>query len=395
MSQYLCIFGRTPVLSEAELYNYAGTRGGLSVKEAQGEIALIETNQLPTTLAKDLAGTIKTAEVIAATSRPKNNTTWVEQLRAAILQKPEALTFGISWYGANKLLPGKDDQQRIAMSLKKLLREGKAHVRFIDNKGAALSSAQIEGHHLLKSGQELIVWIKPNDIIIARTAAVQPLAEWSNRDMGRPRRNAKRGMLPPKLAHLMVNLAGGSISGTLLDPFCGVGTVLMEAAMLGWQNVVGSDKEKMAMHDTEQNIIWLREQYPLPKFASKLITSPVELIANKLPESSCAAIVTEPYLGAPLDHQPTIKEVAYRQHELEPIYRALLNACARLLTPRGRAVFILPHWRSTDGFEKTLPIEDGLPKNLKRLELLPNQPLKYQRDEQFVIREIVVLEKQG
>lgn len=401
MSQYLCIFGRTPLLSAAELMSYAAARDSMSVKEIEGEIALIETTQSPETLAKDLAGTIKIAECIATIARPKNNAAWAKQLHEAILQKPEALIFGVSWYGDRKALPNKDDQHRIAMSIKRILKEGGGHVRFVDNKGAPLSSAQIEGHHLLKSGQELIVWIQKDAVTIARTAAVQPLADWSNRDMGRPRRNAKRGMLPPKLAHLMINLAGAPTSAALLDPFCGSGTVLMESALLGWPNVVGSDKEKMALHDTEQNLVWLREQYPQVKFSSKLLTAAVELLANKLPAGSCAAIVTEPYLGAPIDHAPSIKEVAERQHALEPIFRAFLHTAAALLTNRGRAVCILPHWRATDGFDRTLDIAQYLPANLIRLDPLATspqyqgQPLLYQRDSQFVTREIVVLEKRS
>ena len=61
--------------------------------------------------------------------------------------------------------------------------------------------------------------------------------------MDKPYRDMRRGMLPPKLARSLVNLAIGAKSPsdmTILDPFCGTGTVLMEAMLLG-THVVGTD----------------------------------------------------------------------------------------------------------------------------------------------------------
>ena len=54
--------------------------------------------------------------------------------------------------------------------------------------------------------------------------------------------------MPPKLVQMMINLAGPSISAesrqklsAIYDPFCGLGTTLIEAANMGITEVYGSD----------------------------------------------------------------------------------------------------------------------------------------------------------
>ncbi len=56
------------------------------------------------------------------------------------------------------------------------------------------------------------------------------------------------GMMPPKLVQMMINLAGPSINAesnrklsAIYDPFCGLGTTLIEAANMGITEVYGSD----------------------------------------------------------------------------------------------------------------------------------------------------------
>ena len=57
---------------------------------------------------------------------------------------------------------------------------------------------------------------------LGQTLVVQPFKVLSKRDFGRPARDDHSGMLPPKLAQIMINLArrNDDISTkTILDPF--------------------------------------------------------------------------------------------------------------------------------------------------------------------------------
>jgi len=59
--------------------------------------------------------------------------------------------------------------------------------------------------------------------------------------------------LHPKLARTMVNLARTPRQGTILDPFCGTGGILMEAGLMGIK-VVGGDLEEKMIHGTRDNL---------------------------------------------------------------------------------------------------------------------------------------------
>jgi len=59
--------------------------------------------------------------------------------------------------------------------------------------------------------------------------------------------------LHPKLARAMVNLARAPIGGYLLDPFCGTGGILIEAALMGIKPVGGDHFKKMTW-GTKKNL---------------------------------------------------------------------------------------------------------------------------------------------
>ena len=73
--------------------------------------------------------------------------------------------------------------------------------------------------------------------------------------MGRAR-NMIVGMLPPKLAQMMINLSRetGILPTKIYDPCCGLGTVLIEAINMGITDVYGSDLSAKMCSCTEENI---------------------------------------------------------------------------------------------------------------------------------------------
>ena len=58
--------------------------------------------------------------------------------------------------------------------------------------------------------------------------------------------------------------------GLILDPFCGSGTVLQEALLMGFTQVAGTDLSPKAITDTKENIAWIKEKYNLN--AQKLVS---------------------------------------------------------------------------------------------------------------------------
>ena len=74
-----------------------------------------------------------------------------------------------------------------------------------------------------------------------------------------PRRPRKRpafhpSTMPPKIARCMVNLARAPPGSTFLDPFCGVGGILIEAAVIGCR-VLGTDASLRMLKGARRNLI--------------------------------------------------------------------------------------------------------------------------------------------
>ncbi len=89
-----------------------------------------------------------------------------------------------------------------------------------------------------------------------------------------------------KLARCMVNLAHARSGETVLDPFCGTGTTIIEAAMIGCR-AIGVDVQRRMAKGTQKN---------LEKFSLKA-EGIVVADACKLPLTKIDAVVTDPPYG--------------------------------------------------------------------------------------------------
>lgn len=53
------------------------------------------------------------------------------------------------------------------------------------------------------------------------------------------------------------------IGDVILDPFCGSGTILTEAMLINYKNLIGADISPKAINDTKKNIEWIIRNYEL------------------------------------------------------------------------------------------------------------------------------------
>jgi tRNA (guanine10-N2)-dimethyltransferase len=92
--------------------------------------------------------------------------------------------------------------------------------------------------------------------------------------------------MTPKLARSMVNLSRAIAGSTFLDPFCGVGGILLEASLLGCE-VVGIDAVKRMVRGSRRNLRHFQ-------------MTPLALLrgdARNLPVRNIEAIATDPPYG--------------------------------------------------------------------------------------------------
>lgn len=414
------VLGSHPALSLAEIATVLGAKKDYS-KHSKEILLLDDIEQSPEVLQDRLAGIIKIGDIIGeieSIDKEEVAGLLVSSLSQIPLHRvlPPPLTlphcgseggriaFGISVYSLDARRDLATEVRQIGMTVKKKLKEEGRTARFVSSKTTALSSAAVTGEKLLENGAEFVFIVSKEKIYIGQTRTVQDFRSWSKRDYGRPRRDAKSGMLPPKLARMMINLAASQNDGrgtqnfvSLLDPFCGSGTVLMEAALMGFQKIIGNDVSEKAIKNTKINLEWLSQNEGVDISLIRFFNKPVETLASDLKEK-IDAIVTETYLGPPLSGRETPTRMEQIINELTNRTATTLTAIHGLLKKDGIAVLALPAFQNKKNIQylptKKLAEAVGLqiiPFTSELGGVSPNSGLLYVREGQRTGREIVKL----
>ena len=95
--------------------------------------------------------------------------------------------------------------------------------------------------------------------------------------------------LKPKLARTLVNLSRPTKGSTLLDPFCGTGSVLIESAVLGMKPI-GIDMDAEMLSGSKRNLKFY-------KLNAQLMQGNSTQLDNYLKKNSVDAIATDPPYG--------------------------------------------------------------------------------------------------
>ena len=232
--KYLAVLGRQPLISLAELESLFK-----KVQPIAPNLATFESSKKPDI--NRLGGSLKLAEFL--------ETTPLDFLQ----NQPEGkITLGLSDYSPRATARATGAE---ALKLKKILVRHNRSVRVVPNANAVLSTATSHNNHLgEKPGKvELIKFGKDYFVSIG----TQNITAYAKRDQARPARDAKVGMLPPKLAQILINLCGDlSQNSRLLDPFCGTGVVLQEAWLMGYRPY-GTDLSERMVEYSKKNLKWL------------------------------------------------------------------------------------------------------------------------------------------
>lgn len=224
------------------------------------------------------------------------------------------------------------------------------------------------------------IFIDKDNNSLLKTIWVHDFAHWIEKDRHMPRINAKAGMLPPKIARSMVNLLpiSDTAGKVLLDPFCGSGRVLVEAAELGY-SVRGADISNDQVEDTQRNLQFLGIE-------GEVIVQDAVHISEKF--NNIDAIVTEPFLGKPNLRPDQSKYVA---PGLEKLYLGALKEWQKVLKPGAYVVMVFPILPGVKTEYRTSKVIDD--KHLLGYNQL-TRGLVYSRPEADIKREIVILQKQ-
>lgn len=239
-----------------------------------------------------------------------------------------------------------------------------------------------------KGGAEFTILPANNKFLLVRITAMQDPKYWGDLDYEKPARDMKIGMMPAKLATIMVNLAAPA--STIYDPFCGTGTILMLSIKLG-KRIIGSDISSKSMEIARKNIKWINKNMSPELFVSDIS----ELNTRRMISKGIDAIVTEPFLGNIMKRPyPNLSQAEREWRSIEKIYQSLLEKSANLLVSGQKLVFIKPNFRYfTDKVSKwynpTLPVNNST-WSYPEWQV---KPLVWENKDSLVAREIVVLSR--
>lgn len=385
---YWFIIGREPELSYAEI------RAVLPATELTYLPPIVKTG--PVTLSPQLinrlGGTVKITQELEEKLEFQALETIITTHAS---QQSSKIIFGLSSYAPEgKKTLSITELTNLGKRIKKNLQDQGRSVRFIPNRESSLSSVTVEKNGLTRRGAEFVIFHNGTHFSLAKTITVQPFEALSTRDFGRPGRDDKSGMLPPKLALMLLNFSQTQPDETILDPFCGSGTILTEAMLLGYTNLVGSDISERAIADTRQNIAWTEKNLlPTPRTCRTFVENVTEL-TRQVPPESINAIVTEPFLGKPLTGRESPAVLKTQLNELTSIFRSALSVFQRLLQPGGRVVIVVPRYQAHTTW-LTLPFAHLAQEAGFSIEPLldAEKTLVYARAKQHVGREIWRLRK--
>ena len=398
---YFFILGHNSILSIAEILARL-KKGGKNVEKFSPDVLILKDSSIhPSSLQDKLGGTVKIGEIIARASLEKT-----EKILPYIFRyfpkNAKKIYFGFSIYrleeGAS-LAKAYCKIKILALKIKKALKEKDISSRWVTCRKFSLSSVVVRKNRLSlpDQGIEFVLLIGKDKFYLGKSLSWQDFEKEKHFDFGRPKRPIKQGLLPPKLARILINLSQTPKNETLLDPFCGAGTILSEEIRMGYKNIIGADISSLALKQTEENLKWLQKQIK-EKINYRLILSDVRNISKKIPPLSVGAIITEPYLG-PIKPPKSKSSVSNLTSNLSKLYLAAFEEFKKILKPKGRVVIIFPVF----AFQKKkifISLKDKIKKQgwkiinpLQKLPYLQNQPLIYQQPEQKILREILILQK--
>lgn len=294
-------------------------------------------------------------------------------------------------------------QENIARICEELKKDLKMHY-ILPKEGNELSSAQIINKNML----ELTIVKKSDGFQTFQTLNVQDINYWTKKDVGRPVIDDRLGMLPLKVARMMINLGISCLTSRiregnyddviLLDPFCGMGSILAEGIDLGIKNVIGSDINTEVLNKCEQNLNWFCHEFSHQHDNVLMINSDAVNISTKL-NQKIDLIVTEPFLGDARKVQRIYeltnvrmqgnkeKDIKNIMKGLEKMYLGCLRDWKKILTHDGLICIIVPEI-TIGGRLFTIPFLEICAKTGYNI---INQPLEYSREQAVVKRRIYLL----
>lgn len=393
---YIAITGRQPAIGIAELEKVFDSE---NINPISPESVLVNTNEFNI---ENFGSILKAGKIVFETRQINWNKTSqkiIQHYFDKFSKIDNKISLGISAYNFEI---SEREVQKTGIILKRMLKEKGVNLRLIPNSEPSLSTATSHHNKLGLSDNKielLIVRSFNGEVYVAESTGSQNITSYANRDQKRPKRDAYVGMLPPKLAQIMVNLAVGSNktfknnsrNNIVLDPFCGTGVILQEALLMGY-TAYGTDISEKMVNYTKENLEWLSRQYK--KIPNWEVNQSDAMIAKW--KKPIGTIVSETYLGQPFSAPPSKEKLNEVKNNCNHIIKEFLKNIYSQIESGTTICIAVPTWRDNDGNFTHLPLItkiESIGYEHFHFKNIVDSDLIYFRPDQIVAREILVLNK--
>ncbi|MFA7169965.1 MAG: DNA methyltransferase [Candidatus Paceibacterota bacterium] len=359
-----------------------------------------------------MGGTLKVAEILKNDTREEIKPRIISHIKKTLEERPGKKSIGYSIYFTKKTDKDKEeDAQQLFQDMFSRMKRDELKdlsIRIVyplPNKNE-LSTATIFNNKLTYSnkGIDFNIIFTDKETILAKTLIAQDIESYSVRDYEKPGRDAKIGMMPPKLAQIMINLAQVKEGQMIFDPFCGTGTILQEA-LLNDYRVTGSDANDEQITRCRQNLEWISEKYVMTYPDYKVFQASFNEAIKKMKNDSVDAIVTESTLGPVYKKIPNPTEIRSNYLALNKLYVRFLQNAKPILKNKGRIVVTLPAYQLKPkeyvfaefvdnleklGYSRVCPLDKKFESS--EIRITKRNTIIYSRSAQIVAREIIVFQ---
>lgn len=331
-----------------------------------------------------LGGSIKSGVVI---NKSVANIKKLESIISDFIinQQPSSkYNFGLSYYGYGKI-----NLAASGARIKKVLQKAGINSRLVLPKsGNELNAASLKHNKLTSKGAEFLIAQTDSGIVIARTSDFQDIDSYSKRDYEKPCRDRRVGMLPPKLSQIMINLANPDARETIVDPFCGSGGLLMEAALMGY-DCEGSDISQEMIRCSKRNIEWFIQNFNIKQ---QVIIDEAQDASKRAYPNKPYSIVTEGYLGENFINTPTKDRITQQLPLLRELYIKFFSQLVALKNQPNTICICMPFWKLPKETIKLNLIDEisDLGYTICKFKSVRQDKLYYHREGQFTGRQIIV-----
>ncbi len=398
---YYAVLGSHPVLSELELRSILPD-APVMVNKFIAKITLAD-DEAAKQLQEQLGGTVKILK--QSLSVPRVELATPESLQATMVSVLQDIHMQTQTEGeqlqfcVTSLIPNYSFHET---HIKKALQEIGTRARFRDSSlPYGTSAALLLNHPIIEvfgfidastDTSEEKDDLASHQYVFAQTIAWQDIDVWTFHDRSRPFADRKRGMLPLKVARMLVNIGtkGKYADHYLYDPFCGTGSILQEAFHLGVK-AVGSDVSPEAIVGTQKNLAWyqtqvLQQPQDIHAVPQVFVADVAKATLQNL-KAQPTVIVTEPFLGKQQAGQQDLPNVYKGLYKL---YKGALNTWKSILPQDGEVVIIFPSVTTPKTEYDMSPLIDELPELGYNI---VSGPIVYARPDAHTKRNLYILKK--